>query len=184
MALERKTGARGLRSIMVCEFSSGVKLCFWFKKMSFCWSNTSLSFLFFKEKLLLEPMFEVPHSDIMAVELNKEVVQGKSQPRYIRSVSLSSHSTCQRSDSWSPAHTVSQVVLVWNLNSSFHLNFRAPAKESAEEEYDSGIEEENWPRQADAANNWTTWNSIHLKTALSEFIRLLWTFWYQLWVFL
>ncbi|KAM4572538.1 ATP-dependent clpX-like chaperone, mitochondrial isoform 2-T3 [Odontesthes bonariensis] len=81
MALERKTGARGLRSIM--------------------------------EKLLLEPMFEVPHSDIMAVELNLEVVQGKSIARYIR----------------------------------------APAKESAEEEYDSGIEEENWPRQADAANN-------------------------------
>ncbi|XP_037624118.1 ATP-dependent Clp protease ATP-binding subunit clpX-like, mitochondrial isoform X2 [Sebastes umbrosus] len=81
MALERKTGARGLRSIM--------------------------------EKLLLEPMFEVPHSDIMAVELNKDIVQGKSLPRYIR----------------------------------------APAKESAEEEYDSGVEEENWPRQADAANN-------------------------------
>ncbi|KAM7414749.1 hypothetical protein PAMA_019521 [Pampus argenteus] len=81
MALERKTGARGLRSIM--------------------------------EKLLLEPMFEVPHSDIIAVELNKEIVQGKSQPRYIR----------------------------------------APAKQSTEEEYDSGIEEENWPRQADAANN-------------------------------
>ncbi|XP_029378796.1 ATP-dependent Clp protease ATP-binding subunit clpX-like, mitochondrial isoform X2 [Echeneis naucrates] len=81
MALERKTGARGLRSIM--------------------------------EKLLLEPMFEVPHSDIMAVELNKDVVQGKSQPRYSR----------------------------------------APAKESADEDYDSGIEEENWPRQADAANN-------------------------------
>ncbi|XP_077372227.1 ATP-dependent clpX-like chaperone, mitochondrial isoform X2 [Festucalex cinctus] len=81
MALERKTGARGLRSIM--------------------------------EKLLLEPMFEVPHSDIMAVELNKDVVQGKTEPRYIR----------------------------------------APAKEQAEEEYDSGIEEENWPRQADAANN-------------------------------
>ncbi|XP_069564307.1 ATP-dependent Clp protease ATP-binding subunit clpX-like, mitochondrial isoform X2 [Brachyistius frenatus] len=81
MALERKTGARGLRSIM--------------------------------EKLLLEPMFEVPHSDIMAVELDKDVVQGKSQPRYIR----------------------------------------APAKDSTEEEYDSGIEEENWPRQADAANN-------------------------------
>ncbi|XP_036004518.1 ATP-dependent Clp protease ATP-binding subunit clpX-like, mitochondrial isoform X2 [Fundulus heteroclitus] len=81
MALERKTGARGLRSIM--------------------------------EKLLLEPMFEVPHSDIVAVELDKEVVQGKSQPRYVR----------------------------------------APAKDAAEEEYDSGIEEENWPRQADAANN-------------------------------
>ncbi|XP_058500915.1 ATP-dependent Clp protease ATP-binding subunit clpX-like, mitochondrial isoform X2 [Solea solea] len=81
MALERKTGARGLRSIM--------------------------------EKLLLEPMFEVPHSDIIAVELNKEVVHGKSLPIYLR----------------------------------------APAKESAEEEYDSGIDEENWPRQADAANN-------------------------------
>ncbi|KAM9376470.1 ATP-dependent clpX-like chaperone, mitochondrial isoform 2-T2 [Pholidichthys leucotaenia] len=80
MALERKTGARGLRSIM--------------------------------EKLLLEPMFEVPHSDIIAVELDKNVVLGKSEPRYIR----------------------------------------APAKE-AEEEYDSGIEEDNWPRQADAANN-------------------------------
>ncbi|XP_075998276.1 ATP-dependent clpX-like chaperone, mitochondrial isoform X2 [Genypterus blacodes] len=81
MALERKTGARGLRSIM--------------------------------EKLLLEPMFEVPQSDIMAVELDKDAVLGKSQPRYVR----------------------------------------APAKESAEEEYESGIEEENWPRQADAANN-------------------------------
>ncbi|XP_037539492.1 ATP-dependent Clp protease ATP-binding subunit clpX-like, mitochondrial isoform X2 [Nematolebias whitei] len=81
MALERKTGARGLRSIM--------------------------------ENLLLEPMFEVPHSDITAVELDKDAVQGKSEPRYIR----------------------------------------APAKESAEEEYDSGIEEDNWPRQADAANN-------------------------------
>uniref|UniRef100_A0A4W5QA50 Caseinolytic mitochondrial matrix peptidase chaperone subunit X n=1 Tax=Hucho hucho TaxID=62062 RepID=A0A4W5QA50_9TELE len=81
LALERKTGARGLRSIM--------------------------------EKLLLEPMFEVPHSDIMAVELNKDVVQGKSVPVYVK----------------------------------------APAKESVEEEYDSGIEEESWPRQADAANN-------------------------------
>uniref|UniRef100_A0A671LMN0 ATP-dependent Clp protease ATP-binding subunit clpX-like, mitochondrial n=1 Tax=Sinocyclocheilus anshuiensis TaxID=1608454 RepID=A0A671LMN0_9TELE len=51
-ALERKTGARGLRSIM--------------------------------EKLLLEPMFEVPQSDITAVELTKEVIQGKCGPRYIR----------------------------------------------------------------------------------------------------
>uniref|UniRef100_A0A3P8VQN7 Caseinolytic mitochondrial matrix peptidase chaperone subunit X n=2 Tax=Cynoglossus semilaevis TaxID=244447 RepID=A0A3P8VQN7_CYNSE len=81
MALERKTGARGLRSIM--------------------------------EKLLLDPMFEVPHSDIIVVELNKDVVQGNSQPRYIR----------------------------------------APPRQTAEEEYDSGIEEDNWPRQADAANN-------------------------------
>ncbi|KAA0724061.1 ATP-dependent Clp protease ATP-binding subunit clpX-like, mitochondrial [Triplophysa tibetana] len=80
LALERKTGARGLRSIM--------------------------------EKLLLEPMFEVPQSDIIAVELNKEVVQGKCQPFYIR----------------------------------------APPKER-EEEFDSALDEENWPRHAGAANN-------------------------------
>lgn len=34
-------------------------------------------------------MFEVPQSDIMAVELDKDVVQGKSTPRYIRSAFLS-----------------------------------------------------------------------------------------------
>lgn len=41
-------------------------------------------FLFSQEKLLLEPMFEVPHSDIVAVEVDKDAVQGKSQPRYVR----------------------------------------------------------------------------------------------------
>ncbi|TSL68162.1 ATP-dependent Clp protease ATP-binding subunit clpX-like, mitochondrial [Bagarius yarrelli] len=82
MALERKTGARGLRSIM--------------------------------EKLLLDPMFDVPHSDIVAVEVNEDVVQGKTSPQYVR----------------------------------------APAKETAEEEYDSGMEEDNWNIfQADAAKN-------------------------------
>ncbi|XP_038623461.1 ATP-dependent Clp protease ATP-binding subunit clpX-like, mitochondrial isoform X2 [Tachyglossus aculeatus] len=81
LALDRKTGARGLRSIM--------------------------------EKLLLEPMFEVPNSDIVCVEVDKDVVEGKKEPGYIR----------------------------------------APTKESAEEEYDSGVEEEGWPRQADAANS-------------------------------
>ncbi|GAB1294354.1 ATP-dependent Clp protease ATP-binding subunit clpX-like, mitochondrial [Apodemus speciosus] len=81
LALERKTGARGLRSIM--------------------------------EKLLLEPMFEVPNSDIVCVEVDKEVVEGKKEPGYIR----------------------------------------APSKESSEEEYDSGVEEDGWPRQADAANS-------------------------------
>ncbi|KAM4829221.1 ATP-dependent clpX-like chaperone, mitochondrial [Thomomys bottae] len=81
LALERKTGARGLRSIM--------------------------------EKLLLEPMFEVPNSDIVCVEVDKDVVEGKKEPGYIRT----------------------------------------PAKESPEEEYDSGVEEDGWPRQADAANS-------------------------------
>ncbi|XP_028304840.1 uncharacterized protein LOC114464636 [Gouania willdenowi] len=81
-----------------------------------CSSEDGRSALEGEEKLLLEPMFEVPHSDIMAVELDREVVLGKSQPRYIR----------------------------------------APAKASPEEEYDSGIEEENWPQQANAANNLIT----------------------------
>ncbi|CAB1322618.1 unnamed protein product, partial [Coregonus sp. 'balchen'] len=36
-----------------------------------------------KEKLLLEPMFEVPCSDIMAVELTEDVVQGRSEPQYV-----------------------------------------------------------------------------------------------------
>jgi len=43
-----------------------------------------------QEKLLLEPMFEVPHSDIMAVELTKDVVQGKTEPIYTRSVRITS----------------------------------------------------------------------------------------------
>ncbi|XP_072889274.1 caseinolytic mitochondrial matrix peptidase chaperone subunit Xa isoform X1 [Hemitrygon akajei] len=81
LALERKTGARGLRSIM--------------------------------EKLLLEPMFEVPNSDIVAVELNKDVVDGKKQPGYMR----------------------------------------APPKETVEEDYDSGVDDDRWHRQVDAANN-------------------------------
>ncbi|KAM6426244.1 ATP-dependent clpX-like chaperone, mitochondrial isoform 4-T4 [Liasis olivaceus] len=81
LALDRKTGARGLRSIM--------------------------------EKLLLEPMFEVPNSDIVCVEVDKDVVEGKKEPGYVRT----------------------------------------PTKDSSEEEYDSGVEEESWARQADAANN-------------------------------
>ncbi|XP_075063749.1 ATP-dependent clpX-like chaperone, mitochondrial isoform X1 [Mixophyes fleayi] len=81
LALVRKTGARGLRSIM--------------------------------EKLLLEPMFEVPNSDIVCVELDQEVVEGKKEPRYIRKQN----------------------------------------RDMTEEDYDSGVEEEAWSRQADSANN-------------------------------
>ncbi|XP_038071494.1 ATP-dependent Clp protease ATP-binding subunit clpX-like, mitochondrial [Patiria miniata] len=52
MALERKTGARGLRSIM--------------------------------EKILLEPMFAVPGSDIEEVTIDAEVVKGDKPPVYTR----------------------------------------------------------------------------------------------------
>ncbi|XP_065212966.1 ATP-dependent Clp protease ATP-binding subunit clpX-like, mitochondrial [Planococcus citri] len=52
LAMERKTGARGLRAIM--------------------------------ETILLEPMFEVPGSDILSVHVTEDVVNGKIPPIYIR----------------------------------------------------------------------------------------------------
>ncbi|XP_037807341.1 ATP-dependent Clp protease ATP-binding subunit clpX-like, mitochondrial [Lucilia sericata] len=52
LAMERQTGARGLRSIM--------------------------------EQLLLDPMFEVPGSDIKTVHITSSCVKGKSEPIYIR----------------------------------------------------------------------------------------------------
>ncbi|XP_078492530.1 ATP-dependent clpX-like chaperone, mitochondrial isoform X2 [Ciona intestinalis] len=52
LALERKTGARGLRSIM--------------------------------EQLLLDPMYDVPGSDIIGVCIDDDVVRGKKSPHYIR----------------------------------------------------------------------------------------------------
>ena len=58
LALERKTGAQGLPSIM--------------------------------EKLLLETMFKVTNSDFVCVEVDKEVVEGKKEPGYIRSPSKES----------------------------------------------------------------------------------------------
>ncbi|XP_055544647.1 ATP-dependent Clp protease ATP-binding subunit clpX-like, mitochondrial [Wyeomyia smithii] len=52
LAMERQTGARGLRAIM--------------------------------ETLLLEPMFEVPGSDVKTVHINEECVRGQAEPTYIR----------------------------------------------------------------------------------------------------
>ncbi|XP_062925205.1 ATP-dependent Clp protease ATP-binding subunit clpX-like, mitochondrial [Mobula hypostoma] len=51
-AIERETGARGLRSIV--------------------------------EQVLLEPMYEVPNSNIIRVHIDKEVVDGLKSPEYIR----------------------------------------------------------------------------------------------------
>ncbi|XP_046400664.1 ATP-dependent Clp protease ATP-binding subunit clpX-like, mitochondrial isoform X2 [Ischnura elegans] len=52
LAMERKTGARGLRAIM--------------------------------ETLLLEPMFEIPGSDVVSVHINEDSVTGEKAPVYIR----------------------------------------------------------------------------------------------------
>lgn len=50
LAMERKTGARGLRAIM--------------------------------ESLLLEPMFEVPGSNIVSVHITEQCVKGVEKPQY------------------------------------------------------------------------------------------------------
>lgn len=52
LAMERKTGARGLRAIM--------------------------------ESLLLEPMFDVPGSDVMSVHITQACVKGDEKPQYVR----------------------------------------------------------------------------------------------------
>ncbi|KAK7789261.1 hypothetical protein R5R35_007366 [Gryllus longicercus] len=52
LAMERKTGARGLRAIL--------------------------------ESLLLDPMFDIPGSDVMSVHITDEVVNGNNSPVYIR----------------------------------------------------------------------------------------------------
>lgn len=52
LAMERKTGARGLRAIM--------------------------------ESLLLEPMFEVPGSDIVSCHITEQCVKGYEKPQYTR----------------------------------------------------------------------------------------------------
>ncbi|KAL6256838.1 hypothetical protein P5V15_011776 [Pogonomyrmex californicus] len=52
LAMERKTGARGLRSII--------------------------------ESLLLEPMFEVPGSDIVSVHITEQYVKGLEKPQYVK----------------------------------------------------------------------------------------------------
>ncbi|XP_060697312.1 ATP-dependent Clp protease ATP-binding subunit clpX-like, mitochondrial [Hemiscyllium ocellatum] len=51
-AIEKNTGARGLRSIM--------------------------------EQLLMEPMYEIPNSDIVGFHVDKDVVEGKKGPQYVR----------------------------------------------------------------------------------------------------
>lgn len=52
MAMERKTGARGLRAIM--------------------------------ETILLDPMFEIPGSNIVEVNITEDVVAGKDEPKFVR----------------------------------------------------------------------------------------------------
>jgi ATP-dependent Clp protease ATP-binding subunit ClpX len=43
-----------------------------------------MNIYFFQETLLLDPMFEIPGSDVMSVHITEEVVSGGSAPVYIR----------------------------------------------------------------------------------------------------
>jgi ATP-dependent Clp protease ATP-binding subunit ClpX len=65
-AMERKTGARGLRAIM--------------------------------ETILLDPMFEIPGSNICSVEITEDVVQGKAAPNYVRSSTSESSESHESGD--------------------------------------------------------------------------------------
>lgn len=66
LALERKTGARGLRAIL--------------------------------EGILLEPMFEIPGSDVTAVHINEDVVVGRHAPIYTRNLAMDKEPTSNPSD--------------------------------------------------------------------------------------
>lgn len=68
-ALERKTGARGLRAIL--------------------------------EGILLEPMFEIPGSDVTAVHINEDVVLGRHAPIYTRSLTMDKEPNSNSSDTGS-----------------------------------------------------------------------------------
>lgn len=48
---------------------------------------------------------------------------------------------------------ITPLIFISEKQTDMALCCRAPTKESPEEEYDSGVEEEGWPRQADAANS-------------------------------
>lgn len=54
-----------------------------------------MKIIIFKENILLEPMFEVPGSDIMSVHVTEDVVFGKIAPVYIRSRPLEENSENQ-----------------------------------------------------------------------------------------
>ena len=72
MATERKTGARGLRAIMVCSLPQ-LPLLFHFSYLSIV-----------QEIILLDPMFEIPGSDIRSVEIDESVVMGVCSAKYVR----------------------------------------------------------------------------------------------------
>lgn len=75
LAMERQTGARGLRAIMVRQLTLFFRLHFRHKLI--------ITVRSLQETLLLEPMFEVPGSDVKGVRITEESVRG-AEPVYVR----------------------------------------------------------------------------------------------------
>lgn len=69
-AMERQTGARGLRAIMVSSGNQKVSMNF----------NSNVKF---QETLLLDPMFDVPGSEIKSVHITEECVMGNGDAIYV-----------------------------------------------------------------------------------------------------
>jgi ATP-dependent Clp protease ATP-binding subunit ClpX len=72
MATERKTGARGLRAIMVSTNTNPLS------------RNVLICIHCVQEIILLDPMFEIPGSDIRSVEIDESVVTGLRSAKYVR----------------------------------------------------------------------------------------------------
>ena len=92
-AAETKTGARGLRAIMVrtvmlveifvmfVQLSFGVLLLC--RKSTLHFNNAHmLTHTYIQEQLLLNSMYEVPGSNIKTVHVDSDTVQGKTPPHY------------------------------------------------------------------------------------------------------
>lgn len=67
----------------LCTFSKGLSLSTSFTVSIAVW-NFIENILNFQEQLLLDPMFEVPGSDIKTVHITSSCVKGENPPIYIR----------------------------------------------------------------------------------------------------
>lgn len=58
----------------------------------------------FQETLLLDPMFEVPGSDVKSVHIDDDCVKGTASPKYIRNTSSLDETEVQPSEGNSPTN--------------------------------------------------------------------------------
>ncbi|CAG2110176.1 unnamed protein product, partial [Medioppia subpectinata] len=99
-AMERKTGARGLRAILV-ELTFHSDALKTIAKQAMERKTGARGLRAILETILLEPMFEIPGTDVSSVHITEDVVLGKSKPQYVRSSTSSStiHDVYDNNDS-------------------------------------------------------------------------------------